>query len=149
MTEIVRNPKEAEVILTVSPAKRKQKILSYDNYGLAREYALYYRVTFSLRTQEGQELIKPTTITLRRTMTYSNTEDLAKEREIDVLYAEMQQEVVQQILHRLSKVSIEKEEDVFSQEDALPQQTNGEDKVIQNQNAETPEGMFQIEPSSR
>jgi len=137
-TEIVDNPKKAEVILSVLHERQKQKTLSYDNHGDAREYALYYRVTYSLRTQKGRELIEPTTITLRRTMTYDESEDLAKEREKKMLYADMQQDIAQQILRRLSKVTME-------EGDALPQEAGDDGGMIQNQNAEMPGGMFQVE----
>lgn len=142
MTKIVDNPKEAEVILTISQEREKQKTLSYDNHGDAREYALFYRVTYSLRTQKGRELVAPTTITLRRTMTYDDSEDLAKEREKRMLYADMQQDIAQQILRRLSKVTME-------EEDRLPQQAETDEVEIQNQNAEMPGGMFQIEPEGQ
>ncbi len=142
MTDIVASPKQAEVILTVSHERKKQKTLSYDNHGDAREYALYYRVTYSLRTQQGKELVEPTTITLRRTMTYDDSEDLAKEREKQMLYADMQQDIAQQILRRLSRVTME-------EGDALPQETEADGSVVQNQNAEMPGGMFQIEPEGQ
>lgn len=142
MTEIVGNPKEAEVILTISHEREKQKTLSYDNHGDAREYALFYRVTYSLRTQKGKELVAPTTITLRRTMTYDDSEDLAKEREKRMLYADMQQDIAQQILRRLSKVSM-------AEEDRLPPKAEGENEDIQEQNAEMPGGLFQIEPEGQ
>lgn len=142
MTEIVENPKEAEVILTISHEREKQKTLSYDNHGDAREYALFYRVTYSLRTQKGKELVAPTTITLRRTMTYDDSEDLAKEREKRMLYADMQQDIAQQILRRLSKVSM-------AEEDRLSPKAEGDNGDIQEQNAEMPEGLFQIEPEGR
>ena len=142
MTKIVDNPKEAEVILTISQEREKQKTLSYDNHGDAREYALFYRVTYSLRTQKGKELVAPTTITLRRTMTYDDSEDLAKEREKRMLYADMQQDIAQQILRRLSKVTLDPE-------DVLPEDTQADGGIIQNQNAEMPGGMFQIEPEGQ
>ncbi len=142
MTEIVDDPKKAEVILSISHERQKQKTLSYDNHGDAREYALYYRVTYSLRTLKGKELVEPTTITLRRTMTYDDSEDLAKEREKRMLYADMQQDIAQQILRRLSKVTME-------EEDHIPQETADDDETIQNQNAEMPEGVFQIEPDGQ
>ena len=141
MTEIVQNPKEAEVILSITQEREKQKTLSYDNHGDAREYALFYRVTYSLRTQKGKELVAPTTITLRRTMTYDDSEDLAKEREKRMLYADMQQDIANQILRRLSKVSMD-------ESDRLPEVTEADDGMIQNQNAEMPGGMFQIEPDT-
>jgi len=141
MTEIVQNPKEAEVILSITQEREKQKTLSYDNHGDAREYALFYRVTYSLRTQKGKELVAPTTITLRRTMTYDDSEDLAKEREKRMLYADMQQDIANQILRRLSKVSMDGL-------DRLPEVTEADDGMPQNQNAEMPGGIFQIEPDT-
>jgi LPS-assembly lipoprotein len=139
-TEIVNNPKNAEVILSISNERKKQKTLSYDNHGDAREYALYYRVTYSLRTVKGRELVAPTTITLRRTMTYDDSEDLAKEREKQMLYEDMQQDIAQQILRRLSRVTME----------GLPGQSQdmqAAESIDQNENdnAQMPGGAFQIE----
>ena len=134
-TQIVDNPKEAEVILSVSQERKKQKTLSYDNNGDAREYALYYRVTYTLRTLKGKELIEPTTITLRRTMTYDDSEDLAKEREKQLLYADMQQDIVQQMMRRLARVNMD---------DADRRQINAEGEASEG-GSSLPDGSFEIQ----
>lgn len=134
-TKIVDNPKEAEVILAISQERRKQKTLSYDNNGDAREYALYYRVTYALRTLKGKELIEPTTITLRRTMTYDDSEDLAKEREKQLLYADMQQDIVQQMMRRLARVDMD-------DADRRPVDEDGE---VPEEGSAQPDGSFKIQ----
>ncbi len=142
MVKVVDNPKEAEVILSISNERKKQRTLSYDNNGDAREYELFYRLTYSLRTQKGKELIEPTTITLRRTMTYDDSEDLAKEREKQMLYADMQRDIVQQIFRRLNKVVMEEEDRL----PLAPEEASAKDDELQN--TEIPGGTFQIESDS-
>jgi LPS-assembly lipoprotein len=70
-----------------------------------REFQLRIRLKFSLRTPQGRELLPETEILQQRDITYNETAALAKETEEALLYKNMQTDIVQQLLRRLSTVT--------------------------------------------
>ncbi len=110
LTKIVNNPKEAEVILSAISESTQKEVLSYNSQGRAREYSLYYNLEFTARTAQGKILIEPTKISLRRTMTYDDSQALSKENEEIMLYKDMQSDMAQQILRRLAFIKLTEED---------------------------------------
>jgi LPS-assembly lipoprotein len=55
-----------------------------------------------VRDPKGAELLGPTEITLKRNMAFDETQVLAKEAEANLLYRDMQGDVVQQMLRRVA-----------------------------------------------
>ena len=104
LTKIVNNPKEAEVILSALSEKKNKDYLSLNAQGRVREYSLDYILEFTARTPQGKILIEPTKLSLRRTMTYNDNEALSKENEELMLYKDMQFDMANQLLRRLSAV---------------------------------------------
>jgi LPS-assembly lipoprotein len=51
---------------------------------------------------KGGQMLAPTEITLKRNMEFNEQEVLAKEAEANLLYRDMQSDLVQQILRRLA-----------------------------------------------
>ena len=70
--------------------------------GTVAEYELRMRVSFRLYDNKGQNLIVPTEITLKRDVSYNDTNVLAKDYEEAQLYKDMQSDAVQQVMQRLS-----------------------------------------------
>jgi len=103
-TRIVSDPKEAEAKLLVLGESREKEILSLDGTGQVREYTLYYVFVFKVDDGKGRDFIPPTRITLRRDITVDNNTILAKQAEEDLLYRDMQSDLVQQLLRRLAAV---------------------------------------------
>lgn len=101
-TEVVDDPKAAEVQFKVLRDARTREILSLDAAGKVSEYRLIRTFGFRLVRKDGSEVIPPTELTQRRDMTYDDTIALAKEQEAVQLYRDMQGELVQQILRRLA-----------------------------------------------
>jgi len=101
-TRIVTDPKEAEANLEVLSETRDKAILSLNSLGRVSEYTLYYRFQFRVKDSKGQELLPSTNITLKRDITFNDSQVLAKEQEEQMLYREMQSDLVQQILRRLN-----------------------------------------------
>ena len=101
-TEVVSDPKEAEALLQVISEVRSNKILSLNSQGRVREYSLYYTLSFHVTNKHGKELLAPTVITLRRDLSFNESEVMAKEQEEAMLYRDMQSDLVQQILRRLT-----------------------------------------------
>jgi LPS-assembly lipoprotein len=101
-TQVVDDKKEAEAILKVISDTRDRQVLTLNTDGRVREYALFLRFTFSVTDAKGTVTIPPTAITLRRVITYDPNQELAKQAEEALLYRDMQSDLVQQILRRLS-----------------------------------------------
>ena len=106
-TKIASDAKDAEVILDVLSEAREKLILSLNSQGRVREYSLLYRLNFRLRSQDGKEYLEPVTIQLKRTITFNESQVLAKEAEEALLYRDMQTDLVQQIMRRLSVVKMD------------------------------------------
>lgn len=100
-TEVVTDPALAEAILEVVSETRDKVVLSLNSQGRIREYTLFYKFRFRVRDNKGQQLLAPTEITLKREISFNESQALAKEVEEGLLYRDMQSDLVQQILRRL------------------------------------------------
>ena len=100
-TRVVANPKEAQATLTILSELRDRLILSLSAAGRVRELTLLYRVTYRLTDAKGVEYFPASEIALRRDVTYSDADVLGKEQEEALLYRDMQNDAVQQIVRRL------------------------------------------------
>jgi LPS-assembly lipoprotein len=102
--KLVDKAEDAEAILDVTNETREKVIQSLNSQGRVREFGLYYRATIRVRDNKQAELLSPTVLTLRRDITYNEDIILAKESEEAMLYKDMQSDLVQQILRRLSAI---------------------------------------------
>jgi LPS-assembly lipoprotein len=100
--EVVDQPQAAQAQLELVSESRGRSILSLNSLGRVREYLLTYTVVFRVRDPKGADLLGPTEITLKRNMAFDETQVLAKESEANLLYRDMQSDVVQQILRRVA-----------------------------------------------
>ncbi len=100
--QLVDDVKAAEARLDILSEAREKEVLSVNREGRAREYTLRYRVNFRVHDGKGREFIPVTEITLKRDITFNEDARLAKESEEALLYRDMQTDMVQQLLRRLS-----------------------------------------------
>jgi len=106
-TTVVDNRKDADGIIEVltDPEKTRTKsILSLNSNGRVRQYLLQYNIVFRVTDREGHELLAPTQISLNRPIDFNETQLLAKEREEDLLYKDMQTDLVQQMMRRMAAI---------------------------------------------
>jgi LPS-assembly lipoprotein len=101
---LVSTPEEADATLNITSESRSRQILSLNSQGRVREYVLNYRATISVRDNKNVELLAPTQLALKRDISYNEEFVLAKEAEEALLYRDMQSDLVQQILRRLSAI---------------------------------------------
>jgi LPS-assembly lipoprotein len=101
-TRVVDDAKAAEALLEFSEETRAKEILSLSTAGRVREFRLIYRVRFRVGDGKGGEFLPPTTVVLTRSVTYDDTVALAKEAEEQLLFRDMQNDMVQQIMRRLA-----------------------------------------------
>ena len=84
-------------------------ILSFNTQGLVREYQLRYRVGFRVADAKGRVYVPTSEITLTRDVSFSEGQVLAKEAEEQLLYRDMQSDMVQQILRQLAAARVSPE----------------------------------------
>lgn len=100
-TEIVEYEKDAEAIFRQVFEKREKLILTVNNLGRVREYQLRFTYAFRLVDAKGRDLLPLNEIVLIRDYSYNDTNILSKEQEELMLWEDIQQDLVQQILRRM------------------------------------------------
>ncbi len=103
--EAAEAPK-AQVVLESLQDQRERSVVGLTASGQVREFQLRVRFRFKLRTPAGKELIDDTEILQQRDVSFSETTALASEQKDQLLYRDMQSDVVQQVLRRLGAVRL-------------------------------------------
>ncbi len=96
----------AQVMLDVTNEQREKTVVGVNAAGQVREFQLRIRVNIKLRSAEGKELIADSEILQQRDISFNESASLAKEAEEGLLYRDMQNDIVQQVLRRLAAVSL-------------------------------------------
>ena len=93
---------QTEAIFELLSERHERAVVAYNSSGQVRELQLRLRISFQLRTPAGQELIAPTELLQTRDVSYNESEALSKEAEFELLYRDMRNDAVQQIIRRLA-----------------------------------------------
>lgn len=101
-TRVLDEAKGAEAQLQFSEESRQKEILSITAAGRVSEYRLIYRVRFRISDAQGGDFLPASTVMLTRDMTYDDAQVLAKEAEEQLLFRDMQLDMVQQIMRRIA-----------------------------------------------
>ena len=101
-TRLVNEAKDAQAQLIFTADQREKVILSLNTAGRVQEFQLRYRVGFRVIDNRGLEYLPLNEITLTRDISFNDSQVLAKETEEQLLYRDMQTDMVQQILRRLA-----------------------------------------------
>ncbi len=107
-TQVVEDPKAAQAVLEFTQESRQKDILSLSAAGRVREFRLLYRVGFRVHDGKGGEFLPGSTLQLARDITFSDADVLAKETEEQLLYRDMQTDIVRQIMRRLAEAKTPK-----------------------------------------
>ncbi len=102
ITRVPDTREGAQAILEPLGESREKVILSLNSAGRVREYQLRQKFTFRVHDGKGGELLPPADILLTRDITFNDAQLLAKEQEEVLLYRDMQNDLVQQILRRVA-----------------------------------------------
>ena len=92
----------AQVVLDVLADQREKVVVGLNASGQVREFQLRTRFKFKLRTPQGKELIPETELLQQRDISFNESAVLAKETEENLLYRDMQTDLVQQLMRRLA-----------------------------------------------
>jgi len=100
--KVVDDAAKAQAVMQFTEEAKQKEVLSLTGTGKVREFQLRYRVGFRVHDGKGGEYVPQSTIQLTRDVTFNDTEILAKEQEEQILFRDMQTDMVQQILRRLA-----------------------------------------------
>ncbi|MDH3692993.1 MAG: LPS assembly lipoprotein LptE [Gammaproteobacteria bacterium] len=103
--EIVDGDAGATAVLELTDIAFLREVRSVDERGLATSYNLRYRVRFKIEENNGEELLKETTITLSRFLNFDSSQILQAEEEQEFLREDMQRDMVQRIMQRLATIA--------------------------------------------
>ena len=105
--EVLQDPRQwerADVTLDLLQEAKEKVVIGRTSTGGVREFQLRLRVRFKVRDKSGIERIPDTELLQQRDISFIETNALAKEQEEELLYRNMQTDVVQQILLRLARL---------------------------------------------
>ncbi len=94
----------ASVVLNIQSENREKVVVGVSTSGQVREFQLRVRVRLNVTTSKGKEIMEDIDIVQQRDFSYNESAALAKEAEEALLYSDMQQDIVQQILRRLAAI---------------------------------------------
>ena len=101
-TKVVDDPKGAQAVLQFTQEAREKEILSLTGTGRVREFRLRYRVGWRVHDGKGGDFVPQNTLEITRDVSFNDAEVLAKEAEEQLLFRDMQTDMVQQIMRRLA-----------------------------------------------
>jgi LPS-assembly lipoprotein len=99
---LVDRPDQAEVTLYIVSNTNDKSILTLSGGGRVREFQLSQKLVFRVANPAGAEWLPMSEINVRRDFSFNDSQALAKEGEERLLMADMQADVVQQLIRRLS-----------------------------------------------
>jgi len=105
---VVDDAAKADAVMQFTEETRQKEVLSLTGTGKVREFQLRYRVGFRVHDGKGTDFVPQSVIQLTRDVTFNDTEILAKEQEEQILFRDMQTDMVQQILRRLAAAKRQK-----------------------------------------
>lgn len=105
-TRIAERPEQAEVILQITNELQEKQILSLSGGGRVSEFELRYRVSFRLTDAKNREHIPANEIVLRRDFSYTDDQALAKQSEEALLFRDMRDDAVSQLVRRLQAAKL-------------------------------------------
>lgn len=101
---ILPSPQDAELRLELVGEENEKRILSLAGTGTVNEYELYYRVHYRTKLADQATWSEVHTIESRRDFTYSDANLLAKQKEEKKLNENMQTDVINGMMRRLSSL---------------------------------------------
>ncbi|WP_205991097.1 LPS assembly lipoprotein LptE [Paraburkholderia sp. Cy-641] len=102
-TVVVNSPANADAILQISQ-NRNISTLTLNTLGVVAEYQLNLQMGYTLVGKDGTILIPGSVIALNRAMTYSDQFSQAKSAESDILFTDMENDAIDQLIRRLGVV---------------------------------------------
>jgi LPS-assembly lipoprotein len=103
-TRLTETKEEAQGTFIQVTELRERQILSLSSSGRVREVRLRFRYAYRVVDPKGRDLVPTTGLELTRDATYDDSAILAKDQEEQLLWRDMENDLVQQLLRRLATV---------------------------------------------
>ena len=101
-TRLAEVREDAQATFLPTAEAREPVIVSLSSAGRVREKRLRYRYAYRVVDVKGRDLVLPATIEIFRDLTYADSDVLAKTQEEDLLWRDMETDLVQQLMRRLA-----------------------------------------------
>ena len=101
-TRLAESREDAQATFLPAGEKRETKILSLSSSGRVREKRLVYAYSYRVVDGKGRDLVLPVTVELARDISYADSDVLAKTQEEELLWRDMESDLVQQLMRRLA-----------------------------------------------
>ena len=101
-TRLADSKDDAQATFIPAGEKREAKILSLSSSGRVREKRLVYTYNYRVVDSKGRDLVLPGAVELTRDITYADSDVLAKTQEEELLWRDMEGDLVQQLMRRLA-----------------------------------------------
>ena len=103
-TRLALTASDAQATLLPGAEYRDRVILSVSGTGRISELRLRYLYPYRVVDVKGRDLVPPATIELVRDLTYDDSNILAKQQEEALLWRDMENDLVQQLMRKLAPV---------------------------------------------
>lgn len=103
-TVLTKNAKEAEATVRILSDTLTRRILTLNAQGQVREVSLVYLLRFDVRDTSGKELLAAQEIMMEQIMTYSESQAIAKESEEKLIYTDLRNDAINQLLRQVTKI---------------------------------------------
>jgi LPS-assembly lipoprotein len=104
--EVTPHPGRAQVVLQALRDARERVVVASTAAGQVRELQLRARLSWRASTPTGRELITPNEVVLARDMSWNEAAALAKEKEAELLYVAMDEDIASQVMQRLTRLKM-------------------------------------------
>lgn len=108
---VVDDPNKAQATLAILSDSNQRNILSLSSAGRVREFQLLRVFVFRMVDARGREVLAPATIRVGREITFDDTRVLSKESEEALLWRDIQNDLVQQLMRRLAAAKLKPRQD--------------------------------------
>jgi LPS-assembly lipoprotein len=103
-TRLAESPKDAEASFIPAGEYRDSIIVSLSGSGRVREKRLRYHYAYRIVDADGRDLVPRSYVELFRDVSYADSDTLAKTQEEELLWRDMENDLVQQLMRRLVTV---------------------------------------------
>lgn len=100
---LATSPAEADLVLDIVSESTDKQIIALSGAGQVREFQLRYKVSLRAYDSKQNDWLNADEILLQRSLTFDDSQILAKEQEEAMLLQEMRSDAVQQVLRRLAR----------------------------------------------
>ena len=101
-TRLADTAADAQATFLPTAEAKDTVALSYSSSGRVREKRLRYLYGYRVVDSKGRDLVLPGLVELTRDLTYADSDVLAKTQEEDLLWRDMETDLVQQLMRRLA-----------------------------------------------